>query len=609
MKRILATLLTLVGTFTMVHAIGPTFFYKYTVEPVPVGAGLVYASDEDMDVENIPWKSSWYRTVTFSKKISVQQEATTVTAFLYAKPLDGYLFSHWTKKNDNGGETVFSYTANTTDLVTTTSTTEASAKLTEYKAYFVEKGLVFPESSDEALGSVTIDNPTNKVGDRVTLTAFPDHLNGKFLGWRRNNSSQLITANPYNFKVTNSNKGTYTAEFEARGINTNGIYVYLENVKSNKYLGVTGTSEDSITEEQRNFYNSMMLVDKSHRKSHSLPALVLKLTGTPTGTGGLRSVDIQGQGISTYEISKLKFRVEKYDTLDYYIYGSAQGATGYLKDNADKTTYGEMELIGTIRYPNLYNRPNNDTPYRWRFHHIDEEHLNDNYFGALPSPNTVKNGKYYTTMYTAFPYQCLDNVKAYLVDKILEDGSVHLVEISDGIVPANTAVLLECTSTEAIGNRLLPLTTDPAPITSTNLLKGEIWLYNGTEDVSTYRTRFDPATMRVLSDDKFAFVAVNNKDDAHDNVTLEYIANNTCYLDITGKDVPEEMEISTTSGSGLMGDVNNDGIVDIVDVMTTVNVIVKKKVSVFIFENGDINHDGIIDVVDLMEIVYITLHQ
>ena len=68
------------------------------------------------------------------------------------------------------------------------------------------------------------------------------------------------------------------------------------------------------------------------------------------------------------------------------------------------------------------------------------------------------------------------------------------------------------------------------------------------------------------------------------------------------------MEISTGSNSGLKGDVNNDGIVDIVDVMTTVNVIVKKKVPVFIFENGDINLDGIIDVVDLMEIVYITLH-
>lgn len=608
MKRILITLITFVGFANMLHAVSPTFFYKFQVEPVPEGAGLVYASNEDIDIADVPWKT-WYRTVTFSKKPMVQQEAATVTAFLYAKPLDGYVFSHWTKINDNGSETTFSYSKYTTDLVTTTATVESNAKLTEYKAYFVEKGLVFPESSDETLGSVTIDNPTNKVGDYVTLKAFPDHFNGKFKGWRRNNSSQLINANPYTFKVTNSNKGTYTAEFEARGIETNGVYVYLENVYSHKYLGVTGMSEDSISEEQRNFYNSMMLVDKSHRKSHSLPALVLKITGTPTGTGGLRSVDIQGQGISTYDISNLKFRVEKYDTIDYYIYGTAKGATGYLKDNADKTTYGDMELIGSIRYPNLYNRPNNETPYRWRFHHIDDDHLDNNYFGALPSPKTVKNGKYYTTMYTAFPYQCLDQVKAYTVDEILNNGNVHLAEISDGIVPAYTAVILECSSTEAIGNRLLPLPTDVPALTTTNLLKGEIWLHDGSEDEATYRTRFDPATMRVLSDDKCAFVAENNKDDAHGNVTLEFIANNTCYLDITDQDVPANIGITTISEGGLLGDVNNDGIVDIVDVMTTVNVILKKQVSVFVFDNGDINHDGIIDVVDLMEIVYITLHQ
>lgn len=607
MKRLLATLITIVGTATMVYAVSPTFYYKFQVEPVPEGSGKVYASNEDIDVEDVPWKN-WYQTVTFSKKPMVQQEAATVTAFLYAKPMDGYLFSHWTKKNNNGTETVFSYSKNTTDLVTTTSTTESTAKLTEYKAYFVEKGLVYPESSDEALGSVRIDNPTNKLGDDVTLTAIPDHFNGKFKGWRLNNSSQLIDSNPYTFKVTESNKGTYTAEFESRGIDTNGIYVYLENVYSKKYLGVTGMSEDSITEEQRNFYNSMMLVDKSHRKSHSLPALVLKLTGSPTGTGGLKSVDIQGQGISTYDISNLKFRVEKYDTIDYYIYGTAKGATGYLKDNADKSTYGEMELIGTIRYPNLYNRPNNETPYRWRFHHIDDDHLNDNYFGALPSPKTVKNGKYYTTMYTAFPYQCLDQVKAYTVDRILDNGDIHMVQIGSGIVPAYTAVILECSSTEAIGNRLLPLTTDPPALTSTNILKGEIWLHNGLEE-ETYRTKFDPNTMRVLSDDKAAFVAVNNKDDAHDNVTLEYIANNTCYLDVSGQNAPNVMGMTTDTSGGLRGDVNNDGLVDIVDVMTTVNVILKKKVSVFIFDNGDINRDGIIDVVDLMEIVYISLHR
>ena len=608
MKRLLASLLVLISSITLSYAGGPTFYYKYTIEPTPDGAGLVYVSNQDEAEENIKWKSGWYQTITFSQQSSVTVEATTVTAYLYAKPNEGYFFSHWTKINENGSETVFSHAKNTTDLVTTTATTNNTAKNTYYKAYFVERGALYPVSSDESLGTVEIDNPSNKVGDKVTLYAYPDNLNGKFMGWRRGNSSRLITSNPYSLTVTNNNQGAYTAVFEARGIEEKGVYVYLENVYSKKLLGVTGTSEDSITEEQRNFTNTMMLVDKSHKKSHSLPALVLRLKGVSTGTGGLRAVDMTGQGISTYDISNLKFKVEKFNTIDYFIYGSAKGFTGYLKDNADYTTKGDMELIGSIRYPNLYNRPNNDTRYRWEFRLIDEDHLDENYFGAMPSAGTLKDGKYYTTMYTAFPYQCLDNVKAYTVDAILDDGNIHIVEVPDGIVPAYTAVLLECTSTEPSSNRLLPLTSDPAALTGTNLLKGEIWLYDGEqEDESAFRTKFDPTTMRVLSDEKGIFAAVNNKDDAHGNVVLEYIANNTCYLDITGHDLPEELDFTPYSGY-LLGDVNDDGLVDVVDVMTIVNYILKLPVSYFNFTNGDTNTDGIIDVSDLMEVVYISLH-
>ena len=607
-KRFFTTILVLMTTLSTCFAIGPTFYYKLQVEPVPVGAGKVYVANEDLDESEIVWKSSWYSTSPLKYESTVPIEAITVTSYLYAQPNDGYLFSHWTKIDDNNQETVFSYAQNTTDLVSTNATTKDNAKTVKYKAYFVEKGLVYPESSDESIGTVTIDNPTNKIGDKVTLTAFPDKLNGKFIGWRRNGTSNLITTNPYTFTVTNTNKGTYTAVFESRNIDTQGIYVYLENVYSNKYLGVTGTMVDTIEDEgNRNLYHSMVLVDKNNKRGHSLPSLVLRVKGTPTGTGGLKGVDIIGQGVSTYDVMGMKFRVEKYDTAEYFLYGTARGGTGYIKDNADRTTNGDMELIGAIRYPNLYNRPDNDKKYRWRFNHINEENLNENYFGALPSSNTAKNGKYYTTMYTAFPYQCLDNVKAYTVDKILESGDVHMVEITNGIVPAYTAVILECTSTEPIGNRLLPLITDPEPLTGTNLLKGEIWLIDG-DDVSSYRTPFDPATMRVLSDDKAAFVSVNNKDDMHDNATLEYIANNTCYLDITGKNVPNEMSFTSTNNR-LVGDVNDDGLVDIVDITTMVNYILKKPVDVFIFINGDTNEDGIIDVVDLMNVVYIVLHQ
>ena len=37
----------------------------------------------------------------------------------------------------------------------------------------------------------------NKIGDEVTITALPNKLTGKFMGWRFGNSSNLITQNPY----------------------------------------------------------------------------------------------------------------------------------------------------------------------------------------------------------------------------------------------------------------------------------------------------------------------------------------------------------------------------------------------------------------------------
>ncbi|MBO4850788.1 MAG: C10 family peptidase [Prevotella sp.] len=52
-----------------------------------------------------------------------------------------------------------------------------------------------------------------------------------------------------------------------------------------------------------------------------------------------------------------------------------------------------------------------------------------------------------------------------------------------------------------------------------------------------------------------------------------------------------------------LGDVNGDKEVNIIDVMTTVNVILCKAVNIFIKGNGDLNYDDIIDVSDVMMLV------
>ena len=65
--------------------------------------------------------------------------------------------------------------------------------------------------------------------------------------------------------------------------------------------------------------------------------------------------------------------------------------------------------------------------------------------------------------------------------------------------------------------------------------------------------------------------------------------------------------IHIVNHSALPGDVNGDKIVDISDVMTTVNMVVEKVPHIFIYANGDLDQNGVIDIVDVMMLVWLTL--
>lgn len=600
-KRIQLAIMMLVVSTVQVLAMGPTFYYQFIARPAATAEGRVYVSNEDETPTDDQYLDL-YGTSVLEEKPGVNVQASTVTAFLYAKAEPGYMFTHWTRVNGNS-ETAFSNLKNATDLVTTTSQDIQNPKVTNYKAYFAKIGLVYPVSSDESLGAITIDIPTNKLGDQVTLTAIPDMFNGVFKGWRRNSSAVLIEENPLKLNVTNATKGTYTAVFEAKGIDEKGLYVMLENLGTNSMLGVRGNSESTLSSDQRYFKESLMLVPTSNEHIHTMPSLVLKMKGASTGTGGLKNVEMIGQGISTYTIGNLRFRVERYLENDCFVFGNINGFTGYIKDNGGASQ--ELEMVGTIHYPSVYNRPDANKRYRWKFHIIDEEHLNENYFGAQPSSGTKQDGKYYTTMYTAFPYQCLDGVKAYIIDKYLDNGKAHLRELTQDIVPANTAVILECNSTQAIGNRLMPLLTTPDAISTNNFLKGEMYLNDESGNEANYRTAFNAGTMRVLSADKAVFTNTNLVNPSTNN-ELQYIANNTCYLDVSelGDNAPAEIQFTKDDdASQLLGDVNGDREVNVVDVMTLVRYILGESLNVFIEGNADPSGDGEINIIDAMWII------
>lgn len=49
---------------------------------------------------------------------------------------------------------------------------------------------------------------------------------------------------------------------------------------------------------------------------------------------------------------------------------------------------------------------------------VDIEHIDKYYFGAMPDETMKAEGGYWTSMYTAFPYECYepDGVEAYVAE-------------------------------------------------------------------------------------------------------------------------------------------------------------------------------------------------
>jgi len=175
MKKIFTLFLLMLTICTTAQAAGgSTFYYKFVVQPNETGAGKVYASNKELDPETVSYKD-YYGTSVFSEGSLPNVKTVTVTAYLYAQPEDGYMFTHWARV-ENNKETIFSNARHTSDLVTSTHTDKTDPQVTRYKAYFAKYGVAYPVSSDETLGTVSIDIPTNQIGDDITMTATPTLL-------------------------------------------------------------------------------------------------------------------------------------------------------------------------------------------------------------------------------------------------------------------------------------------------------------------------------------------------------------------------------------------------------------------------------------------------
>ena len=155
-------------------------------------------------------------------------------------------------------------------------------------------------------------------------------------------------------------------------------------------------------------------------------------------------------------------------------------------DPANPTGTSHNEYDGTLPKFDFVNNNTTDQWYgpelpvtgdaaMWILEKVDDI----NYFGVKPSANMKgRDGKYYTTLYVDFPFKIVGDVKAYTIEGVDAKNAqgYYFAKVKElaqqgDTVPAQTAVVLECNSTNPVDNQLLP-TGDEKPKTSNNRLCG-----------------------------------------------------------------------------------------------------------------------------------------
>lgn len=468
---------------------GRTFYYSVEASHTPTGAGLVYATTSS----NAPSETSYKATYTTTGSadgfhVGNNNYGPTVTFNFYALANDGYAFSYWRAKGTTASVSTSNPFAVSREISSANSNSPTGVN---YQAVFVKiTGLVRVKSADISRGSATINNTDNGVGDEVRLTAVP--VEGKgivLLGWKKEGSDEYIKdGNGYRiegnnliFTVTSQNQGTYVAYFSDAATQS---YYRIRNKATGKFLCVTGTTKAGVhnaiiqsrsRQDGYIFTNSLSFVS-DNAAAQCNPGTVFKFTGAYDDDGNLISTTLSSQGISLSTLTENHtFTIEPYQG-NYRIYTTFKvTVSGNVNINVPSYLCG----VATPTLMSTYSPDFNNS--EWELFPLTANSTTEA-FGANAQQKYTDGEHYYTSMYAPFPYELLDGVKAYylpLAEGVYHESTNTIVfsEVTSGIVPANTPVILECTNYDGpSSNRLLPLTDDEEipvlPFANLNFLKG-----------------------------------------------------------------------------------------------------------------------------------------
>lgn len=243
------------------------------------------------------------------------------------------------------------------------------------------------------------------------------------------------------------------------------------------------------------------------------------------------------------------------------------------------------------------------------------------------APTVSFNGKYYTTL--VVPFQCeLDpnsNVKKAYVIESVSNGIVQPVELTDGIIPAGTPVVLECDSNTPaecwlkITLDLIPRYTEPETdavsvpgadkgtnYNGVNILKGTYYCnqdgtiqYNTTSGTNagsfngnnvTSATDPQKYVLGITESGKLGFIPASG------NMPI-----NKAWLE-SASEFPWELPVTVK-----LGDVNDDGVVSIKDVTCLIDYLLGGEPEPFNLDNADVSEDGAVTIKDVTALIDLLL--
>lgn len=514
----LLCLLCVVGaTQGWAYHVADQYEYKAHVNVKPTGKGTVYVNytANDDDNSNNTTNSDTGKDYT----ATVFAGGNTTTISLNATPIEGWRFLRW----EDGEENIVG-DGSSAPIITLTHTQQNSQrqsliiiwnnlytqnKVYNFTAYFAENGTVIAKvkTGQESIGSAVITEHSFGEGDTVHLVA--SNINSSevmgwfFDHWEREDGEPVENAESKEIEVEVTNeKVTYVAVFNQ--VDTEN-YCFLRNKGTGKYLKIIATNDYRNPTNEDNpvgsLNGSFTMVEED--KAISDPGCVFMVTGSSSGTN-LKQVSIvsQGQvvgGLSGAKVIKKPLSIRPASSSTYYISFTGQvyksgrynDITLYFRDNGD-----EPDLPSTTA----------DEKSQWEMLMLNKANIGTNYFGLAPNQLLKKDNKYYTTLYTTFPYELQSGTAYYVSDQSIvpygdeSEGKYRVVcqEVSGKQVPANSAVIIECNGTDPSDNKILPLpqSTQITALSGHQLLHGYTKIQHGTKsgDGNMYVLSVNPET-------------------------------------------------------------------------------------------------------------------